>query len=198
MSGRASGVPSDGRDVVERLPTAECWALLEAGDLGRLAVVRADDTPDIFPVNYRVHEGALYLRSARDAKLMHVAHHPAVAFEIDGATASEQWSVVVRGTARRLTDDAEIRESGVRDLVTASPVAKHYVMRITPEAVTGRRFPRHVARADPIPPAPAPRTAEPPGIRSRAERPHPIPHRPPTETGSIPLANPGERGGTPS
>ena len=51
--------------AVEHLPTATCWDLLQQTALGRLALVRVDGGPDIFPVNYLTHEGALYIRVRR-------------------------------------------------------------------------------------------------------------------------------------
>ena len=65
---------------VERLPTSECWTLLQEARLGRLAVIHADGAPDVFPVNFMTHEGSLFVRTARDAKLLHIAQHPLVAF----------------------------------------------------------------------------------------------------------------------
>jgi len=50
------------------------------------------------------------------------------------------WSVVVRGTAERLANDAEIEESGVLALTTATPPVKWNYIRITPTTISGRRF----------------------------------------------------------
>jgi nitroimidazol reductase NimA-like FMN-containing flavoprotein (pyridoxamine 5'-phosphate oxidase superfamily) len=166
---------------VDHLDAAQCWMRLQQTALGRLAVVREDGTPDVFPVNYVAHEGSLYVRTARDSKLLHIAHHPAVAFEIDGDNEDERWSVVARGPAERVTSDAEIRASGIERLSSWSPTAQHFVIRITAHTVTGRRFAKTEGRADPVQPfaadasSPAP-LEEPP---SRAQRPEPIPHHTP-------------------
>ena len=74
------GMSSTQDGQVERLSTAECWALLQEAQLGRLAVVNVDGTPDIFPVNYIPHEGSLFIRTARDAKLAHIAHQPVIGY----------------------------------------------------------------------------------------------------------------------
>lgn len=171
---------------VERLSTAECWEYLKQAEFGRLAVINVDGAPDIFPVNHLTYEGSLFVRTARDAKLMHIAHHPLVAYEVDGATDDVRWSVVVRGHAERLARDDEIRDSGVRELASASPTAKLFAMKITASAVTGRRFRRDAMHTDRLIPfeedaaAPADAAARP---RARGERPEPIPHfGPPTGT----------------
>ena len=182
------------RGAVEQLGTAECWRLLERSSLGRLAVEGAGGVPDVFPVNFTVHSGAIYLRSAPGSKLMTIAARPAVAFEIDGEDPRFHWSVVVKGAARRLDSDAEIHESGVEALVSASPTAKHNFICISPSSVTGRRFRKDAMREDEPASATATSTGahEPqrppedprqrPGSEGEEGGPFPIPHFPPRRT----------------
>lgn len=130
--------------VIETLSDAECWTLLASESFGRIAVATTDG-PDVFPVNYVAHDGALYFRSAPGTKLMEVAADGRVAFEVDGrfgdrADPGRHWSVVVRGTAKRLDSDEEIEASGVLDLVTAAGGAQYNYVKIAPVAVTGRRL----------------------------------------------------------
>jgi nitroimidazol reductase NimA-like FMN-containing flavoprotein (pyridoxamine 5'-phosphate oxidase superfamily) len=125
---------------VEELETAQCWQLLEAEEIGRLAIEGQEGRPDVFPVNYLVHDGNVFIRSAPGTKLRSIAKNPAVAFEIDGETTNYHWSVVVHATATRLDVEEEIEASGVRELVSASPTAKENVIRLTPVRITGRRF----------------------------------------------------------
>lgn len=174
---------------IANLETAECWRLLETTTFGRLAVINADGTPDIFPVNFVPHEGSLYVRTARDAKLLHIAQHPAVAFEVDDHDENVRWSVVVRGDAERVTREDEIRESGVMSLASWSPTPKFFVMKIAARAVTGRRFPRTEGRTDHPRPfeghaAAAPDAEVDPS--SPRTRPQPIPHHSPLTTRSKP------------
>jgi len=164
---------------VEHLTASVCWAYLQEAQLGRLAVINADGAPDVFPVNYLAYEGSLFIRTARDPKLLHIAQHPLVAFEVDGATEDVFWSVVIRGRADRVTRDDEIRDSGVRGLASWSPTAKFFVIKIVAHTVTGRRFPARAARSDPpvafeadAVPAPPPDQAP----QVRGERPEPIAH----------------------
>lgn len=121
------------------LDPSECWAHLRDTALGRLAVL-APDGVDVFPVNYRVFRGAIYFRSAPGTKLVDLTAEPVVAFEADGADATHRWSVVVRGRAIRVADDAEIEESGVLSLIPDPDAEKHNIVRIDPLTVTGRRF----------------------------------------------------------
>jgi len=136
----ARSAAQSGPGAVEHLSTTECWRLMEAGSFGLLAVEGLDGIPDVFPLNYTVHDGSVYIRSAPGSKLVAIAVHPVAAFEIDGEHDGLRWSVVLRGAARRLAIDQEIRESGVQALVSSSPTAKHNYICLTPSSISGRRF----------------------------------------------------------
>ena len=125
------------------LDGAACWRLLDREGVGRLAT-SADDGVDIFPMNYLSSRGRLYFRSAPGAKILELTAHPRVAFEVDGQTESGRWSVVVRGTVRRLGADPEILRSGVDTLRSWQPSEKFNYFEIQPEQITGR-FIRPVA-----------------------------------------------------
>lgn len=139
------------------LDTAECWHLLEGQDVGRLVVAGTDDSPQIFPVNYAAHEGAIYIRTASDLKLISIESRTGVlgAFEVDGGGADERWSVIVRGPVAHLRDEVEIERSGVRRVSTWSPRFKPHVVKLTAQTVTGRRF----LRTPDAPPAPSATTS---------------------------------------
>lgn len=173
--------------LVGVLAASECWMLLESESVGRLAVHHHDGAPDVYPVNFRARNGALYLRSGPGGKLRSIASHPAVAFEIDGADGDRRWSVVVRGTAARLDDDAEIEDSGVLGIVPASPTPKHDFVRITPTSITGRRFVVDSPAAQPQTPAAASESRS-PGTASTgpATKPFAIPHRAPLDPPAAP------------
>jgi hypothetical protein len=124
---------------VEELAPAACFELLGAAGVGRLGIQEATGV-DIFPVNYTVHDGKLYFRSGPGVKLIRITESPDVAFEVDDRDADWTWSVVVKGTAERLDDDAEILTSGIREAATAHPSDKFNYVRIQPRQITGRRF----------------------------------------------------------
>ena len=125
----------------EHLTEEECWGQLHTAGLGRLATA-AKSMIDIFPVNYLVHDGTILFRSAPGTKLASLTAAPLVAFEADGFDGRWHWSVVVHGRAQRLNNDADIIESGIKDLVPWSPTPKYNYVRITPTDITGRRIDR--------------------------------------------------------
>lgn len=141
---RPSGGPAadEPSAAVEHVGAAECWSLLAGHELGRLALVDEDGSPDLFPVNYVVKQQRVYLRSAPGSKLRELVARPDVAFEVDGTDGSSYWSVVIRGRAVRLHTDSEIEASGVLDLRSWSPTGKQNFIRVTPSTISGRRFPR--------------------------------------------------------
>ena len=124
---------------VDVLDETTCWSLLTSTDLGRLAITTADG-PDIFPVNFLVKDQAVFFSSAPGSKLVELTANPLVAFEADGIQDRKRWSVVLRGSATRLSFDADITVSGVLELATMTPSDKWNYVRISPTRVTGRRF----------------------------------------------------------
>lgn len=168
----------NGRPPTSHLNTADCWILLEAQKVGRLALTDDAGAPDIFPVNYVAYQGAVYFRSAPDIKDVRLASQPAAAFEIDGHDEAGWWSVVLRGVAARVEDAVEMERSGIHRVATASPRRKTHVLKLTASVITGRRF--H-DRGDAGPATvgielPATDAAEEP---SRGAPPHSIPSHPP-------------------
>lgn len=169
----APSTESEHAGGVEDLDTAQCWRLLETVTLGRLAVEGHDGRPDVFPVNYLVHNGNLFIRSAPGAKLRGIAKHPAVAFEIDGETTRYHWSVVMRASAHRMDTDADIEASGILDLESSSPTTKDNFIRLIPDTVTGRRFPKRLRPGRHSAPLPESGSSEPHPVHLK---PDPIPH----------------------
>lgn len=114
----------------EILSESECWDILAAEEIGRLAVV-AKGKPDIFPVNFDCDGRSIVIHSNLGHKLLSAAG-TVVAFEVDriDVAAKQACSVVVHGPATVEPGD----EAG-----SAWAGPKEYQIRIDPLAVTGRR-----------------------------------------------------------
>jgi nitroimidazol reductase NimA-like FMN-containing flavoprotein (pyridoxamine 5'-phosphate oxidase superfamily) len=128
---------ADERGLVRELSDDECWALLVEGEFGRLAL-SIGDRPEIFPVNYAAVEGGVLLRTAEGTKLFGVTVNQHVAFEIDDHTATDGWSVVVKGRAHALETQAEISDAEQAPLVPWIPTVKRTFIRIDVEEISGR------------------------------------------------------------
>ena len=126
-------------EAVNRLSDEECWDRLDAQPLGRL-VTHVGDVLDIFPVNYVVDSGAVVFRTAEGSKLFELTVNPEVLFEVDGYSETDAWSVVLRGSARRLDTSAEVQAADELPLRPWIPTLKYNYVRVTPAELTGRAF----------------------------------------------------------
>jgi uncharacterized protein len=129
---------ADGNPVLE-LDDEQSWTLLDATQHGRLVVSVAGE-PDIFPVNYLTSDRKIYLRTAPGNKLAQLTINSRVLLETDGVLSDEAWSVVLRGTARVLTNSSElaaVEELGLKSWV---PTLKDFYVEIEPSSVSGRHF----------------------------------------------------------
>jgi nitroimidazol reductase NimA-like FMN-containing flavoprotein (pyridoxamine 5'-phosphate oxidase superfamily) len=126
---------------VEAMTIEECWSLLSAAAVGRLAVDNGG-RPDIFPINYLVHDGSIIFRSGPGTKLAAsvLMHH--VAFEIDGYLPAERsaWSVVVKGRALQIERMQDVYDAQDLPLFPWVASDKPDFVKIVPDEVTGRRF----------------------------------------------------------
>jgi uncharacterized protein len=125
----------------QELTKDECFRLLSAQHLGRLAL--ADDHgPIALPVNYVLDQHTVLFRTDEGTKLDAATRGARVAFEIDGVDEATRtgWSVLVRGEAAPVTDQAELARIRALPLYPWAPGAKDHYIRILPALLTGRRI----------------------------------------------------------
>jgi nitroimidazol reductase NimA-like FMN-containing flavoprotein (pyridoxamine 5'-phosphate oxidase superfamily) len=126
-------------DPVLVLDEEQSWKLLENTQHGRIVLTAAGET-DMFPINYRAHDGVLLLRTAPGTKLAELTINENVLFEADGILSEEAWSVVVKGAARVLTLSQEIADAEALNLKTWVPTFKDFYVEIKPSRISGRHF----------------------------------------------------------
>ena len=117
-----------------------CLELLRSRSVGRLAYVARTGVPDVVPVNYVLAGDDVLIRSGPGPKLQAAERRDVVAFEVDhiDEDAHSGWSVVVHGTATRLS-----AAEAARLPVDARPWAvgpRSHVIRVRPQRITGRRL----------------------------------------------------------
>lgn len=132
----------DARTGLITLTSEECWERLEAGGVGRVAVV-VGSAPDIFPVNYFVRNREIVIHTEAGTKLAAATMMTSSVFEIDeiDLTTRKGWSVVVKGRGR---EPAQIEELVALDELATHPwveASKSRWLVITPSEVSGRRVP---------------------------------------------------------
>jgi uncharacterized protein len=124
------------------LPRDECLDRLRHTRVGRVAFVENGE-PVILPVNHEIDGETIVFRTASGSKLAAAASESPVAFEVDGFDADRRagWSVVVRGTAALITDDAEVRRLRTLGVWPWADAAErpHWV-RVRPYEITGRQI----------------------------------------------------------
>ncbi|BBX74436.1 pyridoxamine 5'-phosphate oxidase family protein [Mycobacterium shinjukuense] len=126
-------------EPVTVLSADQSWQRLSSVALGRLVVSIADE-PEIFPVNYVVQDRTVLFRTAEGTKLFVAVTNPKVAFEADDHNVTEGWSVIVKGHARVLNTDAEIRKAEDAQLRPWIATLKTHYVRVIPSEITGRHF----------------------------------------------------------
>jgi nitroimidazol reductase NimA-like FMN-containing flavoprotein (pyridoxamine 5'-phosphate oxidase superfamily) len=126
-------------DPVTTLSEDESWSLLSGVSLGRLVTVRGGRA-EIFPVNFATQRRTVLFRTAQGTKLYSAVMSEGVAFEADDHTASEGWSVIVRGRAHLLTAHADVLDAEEAPLQPWPATLKPHYVRVIAMEITGRRF----------------------------------------------------------
>jgi nitroimidazol reductase NimA-like FMN-containing flavoprotein (pyridoxamine 5'-phosphate oxidase superfamily) len=128
---------------LRELSAAECRRLLEAQDVGRIAIVTRNGQPLIFPVNYVFDEGVVVFKTNAGAKLA-LAPQALVAFEIDGwdRSSNSGWSVLVQGVAHDVTRTFDFPSSRLRRLQVdpMAPGERQNWIGVWANEISGRAF----------------------------------------------------------
>lgn len=132
-----TGHDDDTRPALEPMDRATCLALLDAQDIGRLAVIDGDGVPMVVPVNYRLHGESVVFRTAPGSKVVALQRH-AVAFEIDGFDHVKKtgWSVLVQGVAHEMN----VAEQAGIEVEPWARGDKNTWIQLVPRRISGRRL----------------------------------------------------------
>ncbi|MGB3039176.1 MAG: pyridoxamine 5'-phosphate oxidase family protein [Candidatus Nanopelagicales bacterium] len=132
---------TDARSGMTVLDEQECWAHLAEEQFGRLAVA-VGGRPDIFPINFVPHEGAIYMRTAEGSKLASIVVNQAVAFEVDGYHAEDRraWSVVAHGLAHVVGHDEVEQLVEQLPLFPWNTAPKNRFVQFVVKDISGRSF----------------------------------------------------------
>lgn len=128
------------RPVLEAISAAECLAYLRPGGVGRFLYV-ADRGPVAVPVNYRMLGDAVIFRTGRGSETAEAIGQRSLSFDVDhlDSVLAEGWSVLVSGSARIVTDPAELDEVAALGIEPWAGGQRDVYIRLTPREVTGRR-----------------------------------------------------------
>lgn len=131
---------ADNNVPITVIPEDSCWGYLASQEVGRLGVV-SDGLPEIFPINYYVDGESIIFRSAEGSKMETLATNSHVVFEVDAWTEEGGWSVMIKGTAERITDPDELARARKSPLLPWIPTVKEIFVRVIPTTqISGRAF----------------------------------------------------------
>lgn len=127
--------------LLQQLPAEECQELLAAKSVGRVGFL-GPDGPQILPVNYVLHLGDVFFRTAADSALSDAMHASRVAFEVDDIDEFMQrgWSVLASGDAELVDDpDLLVELAGDQGPKPWAVGTRTRFVRIRMSRLTGRR-----------------------------------------------------------
>lgn len=128
---------------LEFLTESQCLALLAGGDVGRVGVTMGA-LPAIFPVNYRLIDGAIVFRTSPGSKMSAAVNGAVVAFEVDDYHLEERtgWSVLAIGPSEVVHDLSLAFRVLEEQLEPLAEGRRSTIVRIRPSFVSGRRIVR--------------------------------------------------------
>jgi nitroimidazol reductase NimA-like FMN-containing flavoprotein (pyridoxamine 5'-phosphate oxidase superfamily) len=138
--GEQKGIPMTADHNLNELSVEECYRRLNRHGVGRIGV-EAVGGPDILPVNYRLDQSSVIIRTSPYGPLSEISGK-AVAFEVDDFDADTKsgWSVLLKGSVRAVEADelAELRSSGSPEPWPGG--VRNLYLRLSPHHVTGREL----------------------------------------------------------
>jgi nitroimidazol reductase NimA-like FMN-containing flavoprotein (pyridoxamine 5'-phosphate oxidase superfamily) len=137
-AGRAGRHP-----VLDILSPEQCDAHLASGGVGRV-IFSTTRGPVALPVNFELTDGQIVF-STNDAKALAIEAEEVIGFEVDRVdeAMSEGWSVLATGRARHIDDPDEVQHLASLDLEAWAGGARHTLIGIRPDELTGRVIIHH-------------------------------------------------------
>jgi nitroimidazol reductase NimA-like FMN-containing flavoprotein (pyridoxamine 5'-phosphate oxidase superfamily) len=130
------------RPKLSELAPQECWDLITAGGIGRIATT-TDDGPVVLPVNFIVDNETVVIRTTAYGVIGRIGSASELAFEVDQLDEAmrEGWSVLLVGGMERVEDPDEVAALvGPGELEPWAGGVRNLVLRIRPRRITGRRI----------------------------------------------------------
>jgi transcriptional regulator with XRE-family HTH domain len=140
VSGK-SAATTDSRLV--KIDEARCWELLDGGGVGRI-VFDSEDGPIALPVNYRVANHTVLVRTSQDSVIGTIAPHDAVSFEVDQIddAMSTGWSVLAYARCDHVGRSATGGEPTENPPTPWAGGERDHWLRLRIDRLVGRRIER--------------------------------------------------------
>jgi uncharacterized protein len=133
--GRIDGARHESTEISED----QCWDFLRSQSTGRFGFLHKGRVM-ILPVNYLVHQQAIFFRTSAHGTISDAVPHQSVSFQVDGSRQdlSEGWSVLASGRSSRVEDPELLTYLWGR--IMPEPWAggeRNLFIRLEPETLTG-------------------------------------------------------------
>lgn len=124
---------------LKELSEQECLELLKQKYVGRIGIT-VSALPVILPVNYKMIDKDIIIRTDPGAKLSNARRREIVAFEVDGidTTYHTGWSVLIQGYAEVITDPDLLKQAQQLALNPWVKGKKEHFIIIHNQLMTGR------------------------------------------------------------
>jgi transcriptional regulator with XRE-family HTH domain len=134
--------PPGQHPVLETLTTEQCREHLAGGGVGRFLFVEPGRGPAALPVNFVTDADDVVFRTGRNTSIAEAVSQQQVSFDVDHLddTLSEGWSVLLSGTARTITDPAELAHAMTLGIDPWGPGDQDVYVRMSASQITGRRI----------------------------------------------------------
>jgi transcriptional regulator with XRE-family HTH domain len=152
LSGAGLNLPPGQRSaaknpVLETLTVDECKAHVATGGIGRFLFDDPGRGPVAIPVNYKMDGDDVIFRTSGTSGVgaemrINAALAQRVSFDVDQLDDSlaEGWSVLLSGTARVITDPAELQRAMALGIEPWAGGERDVYIRLMPSQITGRRI----------------------------------------------------------
>ncbi len=120
----------------------ECLQRIAAVPMGRIAFRDRGDLA-VLPISHVIDDVTVAFRARWDSRLVEAIHGDSVSYEVDDydAVSRTGWSVLLKGTAAIVDDEAQCRHlEQLLDVPWAGPSEESLWVRIRPDEVTGREL----------------------------------------------------------
>ena len=145
LTGAGMNLPPGQRDaarnpVLGLLTVPECRAHIAPGGVGRFLFNEPGRGPVAIPVNYRMDGDDVIFRTGSQTSAATGLSEAPVSFDVDHLddAQSEGWSVLLTGTARLITDQAELRRVSALGVQPWAGGDRDDWVRLHPQQITGR------------------------------------------------------------
>ena len=128
--------------VLETLTTEQCREHLAGGGVGRFLFVEPRQGPVAIPVNYLMDGDGIVFRTGSQTSVAGAVSQQQVSFDVDhfDDALSEGWSVLLSGTARIITDPAELEHAAALGIEPWAGGDRDVYVRMSASQITGRRI----------------------------------------------------------